>query len=92
MGRLKDLLDAWNDDDYVKVSDPLPENLAKYWRTKQGFVLIETMDFQHLENVVDYFSREGTVVYPTMQPSFENVMLTYLRKQAQINDVHKEIL
>jgi len=81
MGRLKDLLDY-----------PLPENLAKYWRTKQGFVLIERMDFQHLENVVNYFSQEGTVVYPTMQPSFENVMLTYLRKQAEINDVHKDIL
>ena len=32
------------------------------------------------------------VVDPLWQESFEKVMLTYLRKQAEINDVHKDIL
>ena len=91
MGRLKDLIDSWGHDNYVDSDSP-PEDLAKYWQTRKGFVLISTMDFQHLENIVNLFSKDGMVVYPTMQPSFENVMLRYLRLQAEINDVHKEIL
>jgi len=90
MGRLKDLIDSWGDVDYEKVYPPT--DLNKYWRGKQGFVLIEEMDFQYLENVVNLFSQEGMVIDPMMQPSFEKVMLRYLRLQAEINDVHKDIL
>lgn len=64
-----------------------------YWITKDGrFIAIEDMDFQHLENIVNFFSQEGTTVDPMRQGAFEKVMLLYLRKQAEINDVHKDIL
>jgi hypothetical protein len=64
-----------------------------YWLTKDGrLVPIDDMDFQHLENIVNLFSQEGTTVDPTRQAAFENVMLRYLRLQAEINDVHKDIL
>jgi hypothetical protein len=67
-------------------------NRSDYWMGKSGPVLIETMDFHHLENIVNLFSQEGMVVSPLWQESFEKVMLTYLRKQAEINEVHKDIL
>ena len=89
MGRLKDLLESWNDEDNFSKAYKHPN---EYWRTKDGPVRIEDMDFQHLENVVNYFSQEGTTVDPTRQGAFENVMLRYLRLQAEINDVHKDIL
>jgi hypothetical protein len=68
------------------------EKHRDYWMSKSGPVLIETMDFHHLESIVNLFSRDDMVVDPLWQDSFEKVMLTYLRKQAQINDVHKDIL
>ena len=68
------------------------ENHKDYWLSRRGPVLIETMDFHHLESIVNLFSKEGMVVDPMFQESFEKVMLTYLRKQAEINDVHKDIL
>ena len=68
------------------------EKHKDYWMSKRGPVLIETMDFHHLESIVNLFSKEGMVVAPMFQESFEKVMLTYLRKQAEINDVHKDIL
>jgi len=69
------------------------QNPNDWWLTKDGRLhLIKDMDFSHLENVINFFSQEGRVVDPMMQGAFENVMLTYLRKQAQINDVHKDIL
>ena len=67
-------------------------NHKDYWPSKRGPVLIETMDFHHLESIVNLFSRDGMEVAPPWQESFENVMLTYLRKQAEINDIHKDIL
>jgi hypothetical protein len=48
---------------------------------------IEHMDLQHLENVVNYFSQEGYKVDPTRQDAFENVMLTYLRKKAEMDEM-----
>jgi hypothetical protein len=64
-----------------------------YWITKDGrFIPIDDMDFQHLENIVNFFSQEGTTVDPMRQGAFEKVMLRYLRMQAEINDVHKDIL
>jgi hypothetical protein len=88
LGKLKDLLDEWTEE--LRVTTP--SNLSDYWWSKSGFILIEDMDFQHLENIVNFFSQEGTTVDPRMQASFEKVVLLYLRKQAEINDVHKDIL
>ena len=68
-----------------------PNNQVWYGKGGQIY-LIEAMDFQHLENIVNYFSQEGTTVDPSRQGAFENVMLRYLRLQAEINDVHKDIL
>jgi hypothetical protein len=68
------------------------EKHKNYWMSKSGPVLIETMDFHHLESIVNLFSRDGMEVAPPWQESFEQVMLTYLRKQAEINEVHKDIL
>ena len=69
------------------------KNPNDWWLTKDGrLLLIKDMDFSHLESIVNYFSQEGRVVDPMMQGAFEKVMLTYLRKQAEINDVHKDIL
>jgi hypothetical protein len=79
-------------DNQVAISVHAKSHPHEVWMSKGKLHLIERMDFQHLENIVNLFSQEGMVVDPLMQASFENVMLTYLRKQAQINDVHKEIL
>jgi uncharacterized membrane-anchored protein len=69
------------------------QNPNDWWLTQDGrLCLIKDMDFSHLENIVNFFSQEGRVVDPMMQGAFEKVMLTYLRKQAEINDVHKDIL
>ena len=69
------------------------QNPNDWWLTKDGrLLLIEDIDFSHLESIVNYFSQEFRVVDPMMQGAFEKVMLTYLRKQAEINDVHKDIL
>ena len=69
------------------------QNPNDWWLTKDGrLLLIKDMDFSHLESIVNYFSQKDRVVDPMMQGAFEKVMLTYLRKQAEINDVHKDIL
>ena len=89
MGKLKSALT----DDLFEENLRVMMSPKDYWITKDGrFIAIEDMDFQHLENIVNYFSQEGTTVDPTRQGAFEKVMLTYLRKQAEINDVHKDIL
>jgi hypothetical protein len=88
MGRIKASL---LEDEEIKIRLHANAYPNKYWLSKQGLVLIEGMDFQHLENIVNLVSN-GMEIPPPMQTSFENVMLTYLRKQAEINDVHKDIL
>ena len=86
MGRLKAALTEENIRAIIYADDD-------HWLTKDGRLTpIEGMDFQHLENIVNLFSQEGMVVDPSRQGAFEKVMLTYLRKQAEINDVHKDIL
>jgi hypothetical protein len=91
MGKLKNhLLEQADLEDQVRKL-VRPNN--EIWYGKGGeLYLIEKMDFQHLENIVNYFSQEGTTVDPSRQGAFENVMLRYLRMQAEINDVHKDIL
>jgi hypothetical protein len=89
MGKFKNLLHEWTEG--LKVNTP--SDLSDCWVTKDLRLLpIKDMDFQHLENIVNYFSQEGTTVDPIRQAAFEKVMLLYLRKQAEINDVHKDIL
>ena len=90
MSRMKDLLDELNDE--LELAK-LENNLDDYWMTSRGkFIPINELDFQHLENIVNYFSQEGTTVAPDRQGAFEKVMLRYLRLQAEINEVHKDIL
>ena len=63
-------------------------NTNEIWSTQHGqLLLISEMKFEHLENIVNYFSRDGMVVDPRKQGAFENVMLTYLRKKAEINEM-----
>lgn len=91
MGKLKSY--ALTEDDLESQIRAIVRPNNEVWYGKGGQVfLIEAMDFQHLENIVNLFSQEGMVVDPSRQGAFENVMLRYLRMQAEINDVHKEIL
>lgn len=76
---------GWIDDDALEGGDP--PNPAHYWRTRMMWVRIEDMDFEHLENTVNLFSREGMKVDPLMQDAFENVMLTYLRKKLAMDEM-----
>ena len=64
----------------------------KLMKNRGKVIPIDELDFQHLENIVNYFSQEGTTVDPMRQGAFEKVMLRYLRLQAEINEVHKDIL
>ena len=91
MSRMKDYLDEWEFGHFNDEGVPLcPDD---YWMTNRGRVVpIDKLDFQHLENIVNYFSQEGTTVAPDRQGAFEKVMLRYLRLQAEINEVHKDIL
>jgi hypothetical protein len=57
-------------------------DLTKWWKTKdKGWILIQAMDFSHLENTVDYFSRDGVSVDPERQAALENVILEYMKKK-----------
>ena len=78
MGKLK----AWVDD--VEVEDEMLKEPDKYWRTaQQRWVLIAEMETEHLERVVDFFSRDGWVVDPMAQNAFDNVMIEYLKRKEQ---------
>lgn len=57
-------------------------DLSKWWRTKdKRWILIEAMDFYHLQNTVDYFSRDGVQISPERQLAFENVIIEYMKKK-----------
>lgn len=57
-------------------------DLTKWWRTKdKRWILIEAMDFYHLENTVDYFSRSDVQINPERQAAFDNVILEYMKKK-----------
>ena len=63
-------------------------NPNEIWTTQDGVMLwIKDIEFDHLENIVNYFSRDGMVVDPGRQGAFENVMLTYLRKKAEMDEM-----
>jgi hypothetical protein len=81
MGKIKSRLQVWIDD--VEVEEGALIEPDKYWRTAkdQRWVLIAEMDYQHLENIVDFFSRDGWVVDPARQNAFDNVMIEYMRRK-----------
>lgn len=57
-------------------------DLSKWWNTKGGrWLLIKAMDFSHLENTVDYFSRDGITLDPQRQAAFENVVIEYMKRK-----------
>ena len=82
MGRLKALLDADEFEDH-DGADP-----SKWWSTADGRLMhIESMELEHLGNIVNYFSQDGYTVDPMRRDAFENVMLTYLRKKAEMDEM-----
>ena len=74
-----------NDDEmqflvHIKKADI---DLTKWWRTNdKRWILIQAMEFDHLQNTVDYFSRDGMKIDPMRQNAFDNVMLEYLKRKA----------
>lgn len=79
MGKLK----AWLDD--VEVEDEMLKEPDKYWRSPltMRWLLIAEMETEHLESVVNLFSRDGWVVDPERQDAFTNVMIEYLKRKEQ---------
>ena len=77
MGQVK----KWMTDEEFEDNDGADP--SKWWSSNDRLIHIESMDLEHLENVVNYFSRDGVKVDPMRQSAFENVMLTYLRKKAE---------
>lgn len=64
---------------YVKGMDI---DLSKWWRTQDmRWYRIETLDFSHLENIVNYFSQDGMTLDPMRQGAFDNVMIEYLKRK-----------
>jgi len=82
MGKMK----QWIDDDvFEEFADPKQKD--DYWLTAGSrWIRISEMDYEHLENVVNYFSREGMKVDPSRQNAFEKVMLRYLREKAKMEE------
>jgi len=82
MGKMK----QWIDDDVFEgFADP--KQWDEHWRTSnQRWIRISEMEFSHLKNVVNYFSREGMKVDPTRQNAFEKVMIRYLMEKAKIEE------
>jgi hypothetical protein len=72
---------GWIDDEDIEGGDP--PNKADYWLMKVWWQRIVDMDFAHLEEIVNQYSKEGAKVEPSKQDSFDNVMLTYLRKKLE---------
>ena len=63
-------------------------DLSKWWKTKdKRWILIEAMDLQHLENTVDYFSRDGVQINPERQTALDNVIIEYMKKKIDSNEL-----
>lgn len=63
-------------------------DLSKWWKTKdKRWILIEAMDLQHLENTVDYFSRDGVQINPERQAALDNVIIEYMKKKIDSNEL-----
>ena len=64
---------------HIKHSDI---DLTKWWKTKdRRWILIQAMDFSHLENTVDYFSRDDVRIAPERQEALDNVIIEYMRRK-----------
>jgi hypothetical protein len=64
---------------HIKHSDI---DLTKWWKTKdRRWILIQAMDFSHLENTVDYFSRDDVQINPERQEALDNVIIEYMRRK-----------
>jgi hypothetical protein len=64
-----------------------PKKYDEYWRTANDrWIRISEMEFSHLENTVNYFSREGMKVDPARQNAFDKVMVRYLMEKAKIEE------
>jgi hypothetical protein len=82
MGKMKQWIDA-----DVFENFATERQADDYWRTANDrWIHISDMEFSHLENTVNYFSREGMKVDPHRQNAFEKVMLRYLREKAKMEE------
>lgn len=82
MGKMK----QWVDDD-VFENFHTGRQVDDYWRTSdKRWIRITEMDYSHLENTVNYFSREGMKVDPSRQNAFEKVMIRYLLEKAKMEE------
>lgn len=80
MGKMKRWIHA---DVFENFATPLQAD--DYWRTADDrWIRISEMELYHLENVVNYFSREGMKVDPSRQNAFEKIMVRYLYEKAKI--------
>lgn len=75
-----------NDDEMAYLVDVIKEesiDLTKWWRTNdKRWIFIQAMEFDHLQNTVDYFSRDGMKIDPMRQNAFDNVMIEYLKRKS----------
>ena len=68
-------------------------DLTKWWRTKdKEWLLIQAMDFSHLENTVDYFSRDDVRIDPERQTALENVILEYMKRKVDNEALTKKAM
>lgn len=68
-------------------------DLTKWWKTKdKGWILIQAMDFSHLENTVDYFSRDGVSINPERQLALENVIIEYMKRKVDNEALTKKAI
>jgi hypothetical protein len=76
----------WIDEDvFEKFATPRQHD--DYWLTRDSrWVRISEMEFSHLENTVNYFSREGMKVDPARQNAFDKVMIRYLIEKAKMEE------
>jgi hypothetical protein len=82
MGKMKQGID---DDIFERLANV--KDYDNYWRTANGrWMRISEMDYDHLENTVNYFSREGMTVDPRRQNAFDKVMIRYLMEKAKIEE------
>lgn len=82
MGKMKQWIDADVFEDFAS-----PQDFDNYWRTANDrWIRIAEMDYDHLENTVNYFSREGMKVDPSRQNAFEKVMIRYLLEKAKMEE------
>jgi hypothetical protein len=82
MGKMKQWIDSDVFEDFAN-----DRQYDDYWMTaNERWIRISEMDYDHLENVVNYFSREGMKVNPARQNAFDKVMLRYLMEKAKMEE------